>query len=290
MISVEILKKTLLKLDRYIFNYFFLRIYNQIKYNIKLFIIKFYRKEIDLKKNHNLNKKLVVSLTSYPKRFRTLPLVLNSIKNQSIKPDEIVLWIENKDKKKLPSQILNFKGIKINFCENGLLSYKKIIPTINKYKNSYIITFDDDVIYFRNSIEQLVSKSKKFPKNVIANCIHKIELINFYPISYKLWKRNYKKQTKFAFFTGTAGVLYPPNCFYKDILKKNYFQKLAPLGDDIWLNWMVRLNKVEITFSKIKKNYELIKTIKGGLYKKNFKGDYNDIQIRNMIKKYGFPF
>ena len=210
--------------------------------------------------------------------------------NQSILPDKIILWIENKDKKKLPSTVLNFKGVDVEFCENGLFSYKKIIPLLKKYRNSYVITLDDDVIYFKDTIEKLVSNSRKFPNDVIANCIHKIRVKKRYPISYKLWSRNYRKQTKLAFFTGAAGVLYPPNCFYKDVLKKNYFRSLAPYADDIWLNWMAKLNKTNIRFSNIYKNYEYIKIIKGGLYQRNFKNSYNDIQIKNMIKKYGFPF
>ena len=283
-------KKIIYKLDKIILNYFITKFYILIKYNLMLISLNFFKKKIGNKNKHDLKKKLVVSLTSYPERFKTLPLVLDSIVNQTIIPDKIILWIENKDKKKLPSSVLNFKGVNIEFCENNLLSYKKIIPSLKKYKNSYIITFDDDVIYFKNSIEKLVKESKKFPNNVIANCIHKIELINSHPLGYKLWKRNYKKQNRFAFFTGVSGVLYPPNCFYKDVLKKNYFKKLAPLADDIWLNWMVKLNKTKIRFSSIEKNYEFIKIIKGGLYQKNFKKNYNDKQIKNMIKKYGFPF
>ena len=284
------LKKNFFKVDRYIFNSFILKFYNQIKYNFKLLIVNLFKRDVDFVKNHKLKKRLIVSLTSYPKRFRTLPLVLNSIMNQSILPDKIILWIENKDKKKLPSTVLNFKGVDVEFCENGLFSYKKIIPLLKKYRNSYVITLDDDVIYFKDTIEKLVSNSRKFPNDVIANCIHKIRVKKRYPISYKLWSRNYRKQTKLAFFTGAAGVLYPPNCFYKDVLKKNYFRSLAPYADDIWLNWMAKLNKTNIRFSNIYKNYEYIKIIKGGLYQRNFKNSYNDIQIKNMIKKYGFPF
>ena len=288
--NIIISKKIFFKINKFIFNSFLLKFYNQIKYNFKLIIINLFKRNIHLKKNHKLNKRLIVSLTSYPKRFRTLPLVLNSIMEQTVLPDKIILWIENKDKEKLPTTVLNFKGVDIEFCQNGLLSYKKIIPSLKKYRNSNIITLDDDFVYSKKTIEKLVSNSRKFPNDVIANRIHKINVINNYPSSYRLWSRNYMKKTKFAFFTSGAGALFPPNCFYKDVLKKNYFKKLTPYADDIWLNWMVRLNKTNVRFSKIYKNYEYIKIIKGGLYKKNFKNNYNDIQIKNMIQKYGFPF
>ncbi len=264
--------------------------YDFIKFNLKLFLINTKNKKIRFKKKHFLKKKLIVSLTSYPPRFKTLPLVLNSILNQSIQVDKIILWIEKKDKSKLNSNILNFQGIKIEFCENDLFSYKKIIPVLRKYKNHNIITFDDDVIYNNDSVEKLVRQSQKYPNDIIANCIHKIKLINSFPVKYKLWERNYKKQTKYAFFTGGAGVLFPPGCFYKDISKKNYFMKIAPKADDIWLNWMAKLSGTKIRYSHINRNYEFIKLVKGGLYKKNVKQNYNDAQIRNIIKKYGFPY
>ena len=79
----------------------------------------------------SLNKELIVSLTSYSKRFKTLPLVLDSLQKQTISPDKIELWIEENDKSLLPRRIYQFKSVNIKICENGLSSYKKIIPTIH---------------------------------------------------------------------------------------------------------------------------------------------------------------
>ena len=241
-------------------------------------------------KNHNLNKELLVSLTSYYKRFDTLPLVLDSLQRQTIKPDKIELWIENKDIKFLPKKISKFRNVNLRVCENDLFSYKKIIPALIENQNRYIATFDDDVIYSNDSVEKLINQSKNYPNDIVANCIHKIKIKNSRPIRYSSWYRNYKKPTRYAYFTGTGGVLYPPDCFYKDVLKINKLKKLAPYGDDIWLNWMAKLKRKKIIFSCIKNNYEHIKIIKGGLYKKNVKQNYNDFQIKNMIKEYGFPY
>ena len=60
-------------------------------------------KSLKLKKispTHNLKKKLTVSITAKLERFFFLDLTLKSILNQSIQPDEIILWIEHKNKKK----------------------------------------------------------------------------------------------------------------------------------------------------------------------------------------------
>ena len=51
------------------------------------------------KKKHQLPAPLIVSLTSYPVRFKTLPKTLKCLLNQSIIPDKIILWIAYEDKK-----------------------------------------------------------------------------------------------------------------------------------------------------------------------------------------------
>jgi len=290
VINYKLIKKCIFAFDKTYLNSSFRKTYNLFKYNFKVWLINFSSKEIINYNKHILKKKLVVSLTSHPARFKTLPLTLNSILNQSVHADKIVLWIEKKDKKKLPFSVLNFKGISIDYCENNLISYTKIIPALRKYPNCYLITIDDDIIYPNNLVENLVNKSIRFPNDIIANRIHKIKFKNKQPAKYNSWFFDFKKNTKYAFFTGTGGVLYPPNCFFKDVLKIKYFKKLAPLGDDIWLNWMARLKGTNVKRSNYKKTSESIKSIKEGLYKKNIKQNYNDVQIANMIKKYGFPF
>ena len=78
--------------------------------------------------------------------------------------------------------------------------------------------------------------------------------------------------------------------FYKDILNKKSIMELCPSNDDIWLNWMVKLNNSKIKYSGIDKEFTMIKIIKSGLFKKNVKQNFNDIQIKRIIEKYGFPF
>lgn len=248
-----------------------------------------------IKPNHNLNKKLTVSITAKFERFLFLDLTLKSIFNQSIHPDEIILWIENGDRKKVPNKISELKkyGLKIFFCKN-FKSYNKIIHTLKIRKNNYIITFDDDIIYNKKSIEFLVKKSKIYKKDIIANRIHKIILNNKnFPIEYKKWKWNssQKIKNKLNFQTGVYGVLYPPKCFYKDVLKVKIFKKLSPYADDIWLYWMIRLNNRFVVWSGFnKKNIEVINFDKKNLRKLNISKNFNDLQIKKLIDYYGFPY
>ena len=282
------IKKRLVFIDNIFFGSNFSRYFYLAYYNSKLLLIRYFKIKPLQSKKHDLDNKLIVSLTSYPLRFKTLPLVLNSILNQSIRPDKIILNIEYSDKKKIPNSVLDFKNIEIKYIKNGLKAYSKIIPSLKKYSNIYIITFDDDIIYSKKAIEYLVNKSKKNPDAVIANRIDRIKVIKNYPDMYQSWYPVYKKQTRYAFLTGVGGVLYPPNCFHKDVCNEKLFKKLSPLNDDVWLNWMVRLNSIKVIYSYPGKIYDDIKILPLGLYAKNI--TFTDKQVDNMIKKYGFPF
>ena len=57
-------------------------------------------------KKHSLDKELIVSLTSYPKRFDILPITIQSLLNQTVKPDRIILWLYEKDYFRLPASAL----------------------------------------------------------------------------------------------------------------------------------------------------------------------------------------
>ena len=274
-------------MKNYIFKFInFLRfIFELIKY--------FFIKVKKIKPDHYLDKKITVSLSAKRNRFLTLHFVLKSIFNQSFHPDEIILWIEKKDQKHIPKRILKFKkiGLKIFFC-NNLKSYNKIIHTLRIRKKNYIITFDDDIIYNKDSIKSLLSKAKKFKGKIIANRVHRIKLKNNDPIKYKdwIWNSQNKAVHRLNFQTGVYGVLYPPNSFHKDVCKNKIFQKLSPTADDLWLYWMVRLNKKFIVWSELKeRNIEVINFDHNNLRTINIFNKNNDNQFKNLIKYYGFP-
>ena len=272
-------------------NYIF-KLYDLIKF-IFYFACTSFTNTTKISPNHKLNKNLTVSLTAKKERFYSLHIVLKSIFNQTILPDEIILWIEKDYKNFLPERVLNFKkkGLKIFYCKN-YRSYNKIIHTLRLRKKNYIITFDDDIIYHKKSIEYLVKKIKNSNENIIANRIHRIKLIKNKPISYVNWNWNSTntQKHKLNFQTGVYGVLYPPNCFHNDICKSKIFQKLSPTADDLWLYWMIRLNKRFVIWSGFnKRNIEIMNLNNKNLRKINISNNNNDYQIKNLIKYYKFP-
>lgn len=118
----------------------------------------------------NSPEKIVISMTSWKKRIENVPFVVESILQNSVKPDTIVLNLSEEEfprkEQELPEQVLNLldRGIiEIIWTPGNMKAFKKFIPTMRKYPNDIIIAIDDDFIYPVDLIETFVEKHKQCP-------------------------------------------------------------------------------------------------------------------------------
>lgn len=244
---------------------------------------------------HELDAPLIISLTSYPKRYSSLHLTLYTLLNQSVMADDIILWIAEEDFATLPEKVkkLDGKGIHIK-TTNDILSYKKIIPTLQEAPQAYVITVDDDLCYPEGLVKHLVNGAKKYPGYAIANRSHLVVLGSGNVIQpYQEWKHLCwdNQNPEYNFLTGAGGVLYPPNIFYKDVLDQKTFMELVPRADDVWLYWMLRLNGKSV----MNTGYEVPTLSWPGsqddaLWRTNVYESGNDEQVSKMIERFGTPF
>lgn len=243
-------------------------------------------------KSHNLPAPLIVSLTSYPERFSSLHLTLKCLLSQNVAPDLVILWIAHADKELLTPNItkLSSSGLVIDFCDD-LRSYKKIIPTLERQMNAYIVTADDDVYYGRSWLKQLVTVSLANPKDVVCHRSHTIRLgTDNLPLPYNNWILDSQQfeASPLTFQTGVGGVLYPPNVFYRDVLNISLFTELCFHADDIWLYWMMRMNgRVSRRVDSRFRMYCWPGTQKNALWLSNMVRCKNDIDIDRMLNHYG---
>jgi hypothetical protein len=244
---------------------------------------------------HTLPSKLIVSLTSYPPRFGQLHLTLKCLVNQSVQPDEIILWIAQQDMHMLPEVVLNFERqglVTINGC-NDYKVYKKIIPTLKSFPEAFIVTADDDLHYPRWWLDALITDWDGNIDNLVAHRVHGITLCaNGIPLPYKKWifEQTENSNPDLSFPTGGAGVLYTPGCFYHDVLNEKYFSELCAGADDIWLFWMCRLKGKKTI--KSSRDFNVVcwpNSQHVALAHDNYTGNQNDVHITNMLEKYGWP-
>ena len=189
-------------------------------------------------------KRIIVSLTSFPQAIPYAVQAIRSILTGSLLPDKIVLYL---DTQKFPEGILpqELEALKaecpifeVRFDEAEIRSYKKLIPALRDFPNDIIVTIDDDIQYHPDMLSRLIQIHKQAPDAIIAHRVRKVQLNS----PYRTW-RKYKwydfifRRLHFdrhAMQTGVGGVLYPPHSLDEKMLDSTLFMTMAPTNDDIW--------------------------------------------------------
>lgn len=198
--------------------------------------------------------RIICSLTSIPKRIQYVDRVARCLLAQSKKPDMVVLWLAGDEfpegEKQLPQKLLELKkfGLTIKFCKN-YRSYKKLVPALMEFPEDYILTFDDDIYYGRDTVKNLWESSLKNPRCVCCYRTGRIELENGkikpIPNSVLIWNHPRDASYNNIIMSGT-GTLFPPHCLHGDILDENVFMRLMPSNDEIFFWAMAVLNRTKI--------------------------------------------
>lgn len=212
-----------------------------------IFIMKFIKRKKSC--GRNINNKIIVSLTSFPKRLDTIWMTIVSLKRQTILPKKIVLYLINEEvsKESLPDCLLNEIDdmFEIRFRDGKLRAHGKYHFAMKDFPDSCIITVDDDMIYPYDTIEALWSAHKSYPDSVITNNTHQILSDDNTVKSYSEWLNIYESKEFIDLPNlipmGVGGALYPPHILYKDTLNIELVKKLSYLNDDLWLYAMTRL-------------------------------------------------
>lgn len=219
---------------------------------------------------------LIVSLTTIPPRFVKIIDTINSLKNQTIKPDFIELYIpkkykrfqySNKDIPKLPS------WVNIVEIEGDFGPATKVLPALKRYPSpdNKIIFCDDDRVYDKKWVERFLQCSEKYPEFAIAEVgwlleevlgekftNHKQEYaqINSVPknIYFRLKKllglgiikphiKPFLKSGFVDILGGCGGVLVKPNFFDSNV---HEIPDECFTVDDIWLSGQLEKNNRKI--------------------------------------------
>ncbi|WP_175691531.1 glycosyltransferase [Burkholderia anthina] len=243
-----------------------------------------------------LAQEIVVSLTSYPARINAVSETIKSILAQSFKPGKILLWLAEDQfpggEKDLPSQLLELKdkGLSIEWCED-MRSYKKLIPALKKYPEKILVTADDDIVYERHWLAQLVATYLQEKDAIICHRAHLVCLDgdgNFSP--YKDWAKSIKsvKPSFDYLFTGCGGVLYPPGSLHESVLDQNTFTGICPSGDDLWFWGMAVLKGTRIQVVR-DSSFELTHvpgTQETALWMTNVRKGKNDLMLQALDARY----
>lgn len=181
-------------------------------------------------------------------------VAVQSLLRQSVRADKIILWLGHEKfpqkEKSLPKEllVLTEKGLTIEWTKD-LRSYTKLIPALKKYPRDIIVTVDDDQIYPKDMLNNLLAAHRVAPRDVIAHRIARMRnSFRIFPFRYYYqdaaaaialdYAEDLKQPSFFNKQTGVCGALYPPNCLHSDVLREELFLRLSPTQDDIWF-WLM---------------------------------------------------
>lgn len=237
---------------------------------------------------------VVVSLTTHGKRINDVCFTIESLMQQTVKANKIVLWLDDRLKDSpLPQSLVRqqARGLEVRYTKD-IRSYTKLIPALREYPDSIIITVDDDVAYDFDLIEKLTNAYQSEPA-----CIHACRVLtmafnrggDLKP--YNDWRYS-ESIPALHFLTGIGGVLYPPHSLHKEVMNKEVFTSICPKGDDIWFTAMAKLNhtpiKKVVTRDPIGDefvNNDKVQDMALDLVNRGQK--FNDTQIKAVFAKYG---
>lgn len=188
--------------------------------------------------------KVIVSLTSFPARINMVIDTIKSLIKQTYQPYKILLYLSEEEfpnkSYDLPNELVTIEMkhdvFQIIWKKENLKSYKKLIYAAEEYGENFpIITADDDLIYDENMIELLIKSYIANPN--LIHC-HRVWKFIFNSNRELVQDNEYGGYWESGSFlnmpTSGAGVLFPPQSYYKDFFNDQLFLKLANTTDDLW--------------------------------------------------------
>ena len=243
-------------------------LFEQIK---KSFSVMFPNFESCVKKRQ---KKIIVSLTSYPKRFNFLPGLMTFIRNQTYHINKVKLFIFKKEAKYYN---LSLSDIDVILAEKNLRPHLKYFYAMKLFRNHAIITIDDDIGYTNDTFNSLFNAYLENPNLISGRRSHIIkykkngELKQY--ANWKFQQHSIKKPDFDVTLTNVGASIFPP-----DIL--NIQNDFLPIiyetitCDDLTLKYFANLkgipHKWVFNTMLLGISRELPKTDAKPLYKINF--------------------
>ncbi|MDA0147825.1 glycosyltransferase family 2 protein [Vibrio sp. LaRot3] len=239
---------------------------------------------------------IMISLTSYSSRVSLVYLTIESLGAQTIKPNSIVLWLDENEftMETLPGTLKRQieRGLTVKFTPNTG-SYKKLFPAIDSAPDMHIITVDDDILYPYDLVERLYKQHQKKPEAIIGCRAHQIQRgKNNEPLPYANWSFEIDEPTAGdAFITSGGGTFFPANEQRKSLKDTDLAIRLCPNADDVWINCVaksvgIEINKVPLN-THYRKKFLFLSNDSEELKHANVEGGLNDKYLNIMQQQLG---
>lgn len=193
------------------------------------------------------DRQIIISLTSHPPRIHSVHLTVNTLLQQDMKPDRVILWLAREqfpDPSMLPKELLDLQrfGFEIQWYHD-IRSYKKLVPALMEFPDAIVVTADDDVYYSRSMLRILFEEHLAHPDEIICHEITRPCLGADLRLHADPGNGNYcGTSSYFNKVLGSHGVLYTADLLSGDVRDEACFMKEALTNDDIYF-WAMAVRK-----------------------------------------------
>jgi len=119
---------------------------------------------------------IIVTMTSWPKRIKNVEKTLRTILDNSTLPEKIIVNLSTEEfpgkETNLPNELVLLAKknpiIEFHWLKHNTTVWKKIIPTLIRFKNANVICIDDDRLYPKDFIATFKSAANKYPSGPIT--------------------------------------------------------------------------------------------------------------------------
>jgi hypothetical protein len=237
---------------------------------------------------------VVVSMTTYPKRFEFARRSLKSIIMQAQRPTRIILFLfaDDYEKRDYFDSLLQY-GVEIESYPENLKSFLKIIPVMERYSDDVIVSADDDMYYRKNWLSQLIEGSNRHPNSIVGHRGIRIAFDEKSGIQpYLNWRQ--ERDEYFGpgvVLTSVGGILYPATIFSKFVLDMKLALALTPNNDDFWIYFVAVKENISqgVISSDNQDPYYWFGSQQLALWRTNVYENNNDKQLQKLINYFGQP-
>ena len=241
-------------------------------------------------------KRLIVSLTTYPRRIGTVGKVLQTIYQQTKKPDKVILWLAEEQfpgkEGDLPEDLIRLireNRLTVRWCRD-LRSHKKYFHAFQEYPQDLVVTVDDDLEYSPKMLAQLYASYLLYPEAVSAVRTHLMVMSEEKSLlPYARWGHeldallNVPSMQLLA--TSGAGTLHPPGLFRREFFDWDVIRDTCLHADDLWLKAMELLSDVPVVQAAPNEPLRVLPgTQEESLFDINYRQGQNDVQLQNIIR------
>lgn len=234
---------------------------------------------------------LIVSLTSIPSRLPILHITIRSLLAQTIQPETIVLWLNKAQVPQLPERLAELQSDRFQVRYSPMTcSHRKLVHSLEAFPGHTIVTCDDDLMYRRDWLEQLIKGHQLHPGDILGNCCRRIKYSSSGAVEpYKEWKRETPGASHpQTLAIGYGGVLYPPGTLDTEVTNAEKFLALTPRADDLWFKAMALKHgtATRANPNPSKEPVPIARSQKEALGKTNIKQDGNRQQWQALLEHY----